>query len=199
MCASLFIKGSGMSFYAFLGWLLFCIALVVPSAVTASPIEQVYLSEAQAVKSIFPDMVSVETRSFDLSASDRDFLSQLLNTPIRQTQYAILIPKDKQSRILGHAVVLNELGKFYPITFMVGVGVDEKVMGTAVMVYREKIGAEVRKKRFLNQFRQKSLKNPLKPDLDVDCISGATVSSWTVTFGVKKALGIVHRFVMASE
>jgi len=164
----------------------------------AAPIDQVYLSSEKAIQEIFPESVSVETRRFELSAEDKLFLSDLLNTPIRNAYYDILIPKNKKNVVLGYAVVLNELGKFYPITFMVGVGPDAKVVGTAVMVYREKIGADVRKKRFLNQFRSKSLENPLKPDVDVDCISGATVSSWTVTFGVKKALGIVHRFLLAN-
>jgi FAD:protein FMN transferase len=179
-------------------WLV-CAGIFTPPVVFATAIEQVYFSVEQATQILFPEAVSTETVRFDLLTEDVTFLSGLLGTPIRNAYYDILIPKNKKGVVLGYALVLNELGKFYPITFMVGVGTDGKVVDTAIMVYREKIGADVRKKRFLNQFRKKSLENPLRPNVDVDCISGATVSSWTVTFGVKKALGVVHRFLVSTS
>jgi len=69
---------------------------------------------------------------------------------------------------------------------------DAKVIDVMIMIYREKIGSKVRKKRFLKQFFGKNTDTPLQIDYDIDGISGATVSSWAVASGVKKGLYIAQ-------
>ena len=49
---------------------------------------------------------------------------------------------------VGYALVMDEMGKHYPMTFMVHIKPDMTVGNVVFMIYRERIGAEVREKAF---------------------------------------------------
>ncbi|MBK9471084.1 MAG: FMN-binding protein [bacterium] len=91
-------------------------------------------------------------------------------------------------RNLGWALVLEEKGRFKPITFLVHMGPDRRVAAVLVMVYRESRGDAVRRARFLDQFDGKDADDPLRLNRDVVGISGATLSSRALAAGVRKAL-----------
>lgn len=93
---------------------------------------------------------------------------------------------------LGYAVVAEEVGKFYPITFLVGVDTDLRVKGVRVLVYRESHGGDVRRMRFLRQYRGKSLSDPIRRHRDMINISGATLSVDALNRGVKKVLFLLN-------
>ncbi|MBI5504375.1 MAG: FMN-binding protein [Deltaproteobacteria bacterium] len=93
---------------------------------------------------------------------------------------------------LGEAVVVEELGKHRNMTFVVGVGMDGKVTGVAMMVYREGYGGEVRSDRFLSQYRGKKAADGLVPGRDVRNITGATLSAYAIGRGVKKAVAVAQ-------
>ena len=59
------------------------------------------------------------------------------------------------------------------------------------MVYREPVGAEVRRQRFSRQFRGKTAKDPLRINRDILNVTGATMSVQAMTAGVKKVLVIL--------
>jgi len=82
----------------------------------------------------------------------------------------------------------SELGKYRPFEFLVALGPDFKVKDIVVMNYRESRGGEVRRERFLRQYRGKSATSPVRLNRDVLGISGATLSAWAVNRGVKKTL-----------
>ena len=93
---------------------------------------------------------------------------------------------------MGYAVILNVIGKEQPITFMIAVSPEGKVLGVEILAYRESQGSDVRSKRFMQQFIGKTLAEPLKLGRDVDSISGATLSSRSTVYAVKKALALVE-------
>ena len=82
----------------------------------------------------------------------------------------------------------EEVGKYRPITFMVGVTPQLTVRDVAVMVYRESRGGDVKRKRFLSQYRGKSTRDPIDVGRDIINISGATISVRSVNAGVKRVL-----------
>ena len=95
---------------------------------------------------------------------------------------------------LGYAVVAEEVGKFYPITFLVGVDTDLRVKGVRVLVYRESHGGGVRRIRYLRQYRGKSLSDPIRRHRDIINISGATLSVDALNRGVKKVLFLLNTY-----
>ncbi len=95
---------------------------------------------------------------------------------------------EKDASLIGVALILEEPGAWGPIRFMVRVSPTSKVENVLVMKYSEIRGRPISSKDFLSQFIGKTLKAPLKIGVDVDGVSGATISSEGVSFTVKKAL-----------
>jgi Na+-translocating ferredoxin:NAD+ oxidoreductase RnfG subunit len=69
-----------------------------------------------------------------------------------------------------------------------------RVGNLVVMIYRERIGRNIRKRRFITQFIGKTKEDPLMINQDIDGITGATISSWSVATASKKALLLAHAY-----
>ena len=94
---------------------------------------------------------------------------------------------------------MNEIGKTEPITFMVGINDQGKVTEVVIMVFRENRGWEVKEKRFLNQFKNKTVHSPIRVEEDIINYTGATLSSKAVARGVKRALALVNALYLGRQ
>jgi thiamine biosynthesis lipoprotein ApbE len=101
--------------------------------------------------------------------------------------------------VAGYALITEEVGKFHPYTFIVSTNPKGKIRNIAILVYRESRGAEIAHKRFLYQFKGKSLKNPLRINRDIINITGATMSVVTMCTGVKKVLTVIDEFYLSGK
>lgn len=95
-------------------------------------------------------------------------------------------------QILGWALVLDEMGKIKPITFLVGVDIQGKVLAVYVLEYRDMFGSEIKRRSFLRQFQGKSLNNLLTVGRDIDAVTQATISSQSAARAVKKSLEVIQ-------
>ena len=93
--------------------------------------------------------------------------------------------------------VLEEIGKFEPITSGFVVGENGKLERVKVLIYRESHGWEVKRKFFTRQFKGAGLKRGKKLDKRIDGIAGATLS-----VGALKRMGalaaMLHETVRAT-
>jgi len=156
--------------------------------------EEVYVRPGDAPRLLFPEGTSIEKRTVALTPELRGAMARLI-APTQPSLWEGAIPVyivSTGSTVIGYAVVVNEIGKHRPITFVVGVTPDEKVSGIEIMVYREPKGGEVRMKGFLKQYQGKDLGQPILAGRDIASISGATLSVRAVNRGAKKALALVH-------
>jgi len=92
------------------------------------------------------------------------------------------------SSLLGFAQVRNVKGKDQPITFLVAIDPANALKDVDVLIYREPYGGEVAYEPWRKQFRGKTTSAELVVGKDIRNISGATISSHSVTLGVRKAL-----------
>jgi Na+-translocating ferredoxin:NAD+ oxidoreductase RnfG subunit len=90
--------------------------------------------------------------------------------------------------LLGFAQIKNVKGKDQPITFLVAIDSVDALKDVDVLVYREPQGGEVAYEPWRKQFRGKTTAAPLVVGQDIRNVSGATISSHSVTLGVRKAL-----------
>lgn len=92
----------------------------------------------------------------------------------------------------GYAVSVTEKGFGGEITMLVGVTLDGKVKGVALLSHSETpgLGARAGEEPFLSQFAGRSGKLAVKEN--VDAVSGATISSKAVTAGVNAALAAIR-------
>jgi hypothetical protein len=176
-------------------WLcLICLISSLGSPLLASAQEGIFLKEEEAPKAVFPDATSFLRKVIPSNDELKDKIKQRMGktlTSLWEDSYVTFVAK-KGETILGYAVIVEEIGKHRPITFIVGVGSDHKIKDAALMVYREAYGGEVRDRRFLQQYKGKQLKDPLLPYRDIQNVSGATMSVEAIGRGSKKALALVE-------
>jgi len=157
------------------------------SATTNGRCKTVYFTQDAALKKIFPTADHIMSQKVTLSDSLKNEIENKLGWRITEKDITYYIGIKDQTP-LGYAVVLNEMGKHYPMTFMTRISPTLEVDNVVLMVYREEIGSQVHKKRFMRQFFGKTLRDPIAIDQDINGITGATVSSWSIARGIRKAL-----------
>ena len=156
--------------------------------------EQVYLSQAQALAVALPGADRVVPRTFTASPEARARVERRLGRRLEETSWRFHQGlKGKQTS--GWALIIDEKGKYHPITFVVGLSPAGAIGEVAVMVYRERRGEAVRRRRFLGQFQGKTAADPLMVNRDITHLTGATVSSWSIAAGVKKATALFEEIV----
>lgn len=165
-----------------------CIALLALVAAPAARGQEVLLTPAQALHEIFPEGARTSVERKRLIPGARDSLERSLGRRILEDEVDVTRVFDAAGTPLGYAVVAEETGKYRPITFMVGVTPRLAVKDVVVMVYRESRGGDVKRRRFLDQYRGKTANDPIDANRDIINISGATISVRSMNRGVKRVL-----------
>lgn len=150
--------------------------------------QEIQLSPEQALREIFPEARRTSVQTRELSASAVQKLSKRLGRKISPEPREVTLVWDGSGRLAGYAVVTEETGKYRPITFMVGVTPQLAVRDVAVLAYRESRGGDIRRKRFLSQYRGKTSSNAIDSNQDIINISGATISVRSMNAGVRRVL-----------
>ena len=101
---------------------------------------------------------------------------------------ASVLRVSKGRALLGFVRVRNVKGKDQPITYLVAIDPKNALKDIDVLVYREPYGGEVAYEPWRKQFRGKTTTAPLVVGKDIRNISGATISSHSVTLGVRQTL-----------
>lgn len=154
----------------------------------------VYYTREDALAEVFAGADRTWTETWSLTEAEQAAVQARLGLQLPSSEVTFF-RAERSGRDLGWALELEEKGRFKPITFLVHVGPDRKVAAILVMVYRESQGDEVRRGRFLRQFRGKSADARLRLNRDVTAVSGATMSSRALAAGVKRALVLVDAYL----
>lgn len=143
-----------------------------------------YLTDEQALRLVLPPgQIYRDVRTLD----DRQAAAVEAATRIRLDSRTQTIYRGMNG---GFAMIVDEIGKDMPITFVVGVTPQFRVSRVALMVFRESRGWEVENARFTNQFIGKSAHDRLSVGSDIIAVTGATLSSRAFCRGAKRAAAI---------
>lgn len=149
-----------------------------------------YMSDEEAVHFALGEGVEVtaESRTIDAELAARLFEFTGLGVEPGET-VTVRVGRDPETgELAGYAWLLTEKTRFRPITFIVGVSPAGEITRTAVVVYREPRGEQVKARRFNAQYEGKTIDDELRVGRSIRSVSGATVSAEVMTGGVKKAL-----------
>ncbi len=149
----------------------------------------VYQTEDEALKKMLPDADRFDTKEVVLTASQKLQAEQIAGKRFSDATFRVNLGM-KKDRIIGYIFPIEVIGKERPITLLIGVTPDGAITSVEVLIYRESQGSEIRYPRFMAQFLGKKKEDPLRMGDDIQSISGATLSSRGVTYGVRKALAI---------
>ena len=154
--------------------------------------EGVFLKPEEAPRQLFPDATDVIDRVEIATPPVQQRIRDLLGYPstIWEPAYRIFTVKRGEA-VVGYVVVVEEIGKHRPITYAVAITPDGKVHDVAVLAYREAYGGEVRERRFLKQYADKTLADPMLPYRDVRNIAGATLSVQATGRAARKAIAVL--------
>ncbi len=131
--------------------------------------------------------LSVEARPVRLDSSDRAGIRAHSTSPLADDTLRIFVCR-RGGAVAGYGLLDNVRGKSRDITYLVVVDTLGAVVSVEILVYRESHGGEISAPAFRGQFRGKRHGDPLVPGRDIRTISGATISSRSVTAGVVKLL-----------
>jgi thiamine biosynthesis lipoprotein len=179
-----------------------CVALATLFVALLPPLgsmaqKRVILSEEKALERVLQKPDSVRQRTVSLGEAEADSLANEIGMPILNHRY-VFHEAIEDGRVVRRAVIMNVMGQYQPITFIVGVLPGGTVGRVEIMVYRESRGSEVRRRAFLKQYEKKSINDPLQLHNDVTNITGATISSRGVTNGVRLAL-LLHGMLESTD
>ncbi|MFB6345422.1 MAG: FMN-binding protein [bacterium] len=98
------------------------------------------------------------------------------------------------------AVFLQQPGQHEYMDLMYGINRDGTVHRIDLLVYREPHGGEVKQRRFMRQFENRSLQDSeFRVNVDVVHISGATISAKSIARGTRKVLGMLRTKGLTKE
>lgn len=159
---------------------------------------QTYLTEEQALALIFPGCDEITADEFIMSPEEKNNLEKRLSRRLYEDGFKVYLGK-KKGVFQEYAIITEEIGKFHPFTFIVGVTAKGKIKDIAILVYRESRGGEIARKRFLYQFVGKSLKNPIRINKDIINVTGATMSVQYMCAGVRKVLAVIDEYYLSGK
>ncbi len=142
---------------------------------------QSYLSREQARAILLPG--SAEARVVSLSKKERKQIGEASGVEV------VNVEMDAWKRSDGSWLIFDTVdGRYEAIDIAVAINGEGEAMGVEILTYREIYGYEVRSPKWRRQFHGKSADSKLKLDKDISNISGATISSQSITKGVKRLL-----------
>jgi len=156
---------------------------------------EVYLTEEQALKLLFPKSQQVRAEELRLTPDQKARIQEKIGWKFPEESFRAF-KAESHGKVDGYAVIQKTIGKHRPITYIVGATPDGKVSDVEILVYRESKGSEVRMKRFNSQYEGKTTLDPIRINKDIINITGATMSVRSVSAGVKRALVLVDEFYL---
>lgn len=146
----------------------------------------------ELLEDLWPGALLVERSFVPVQGELRKAIVQRSRVKTPDQHTTLFRVRDEHGLEKGHVVILNELGKYRPITFLVALDEKDKVKDLQVLVYREHIGKEIESVRFTRQFRDKNGSSKLKLHRDIRNLSGATLSARAAVRAVRRALATVQ-------
>ena len=158
----------------------------------ASADGRVYLTRDEALTEIFSGGVTVRAERWTLTRVEAGRIESGSGVEVPDREPIVYRILGEGRKLRGYAMILEERGKYRPITMMVGVAPDFTVRGVEVMVYREDRGEEVRYDRFLQQYSDRGTGDAIRTHRDIMNVTGATISVHSMNDGVRRALHTVE-------
>lgn len=159
---------------------------------------EVYLTEEEALKLMFPKSERIRKETFRLSSEQKARVESRIGWKFPEESFEVYIG-ETGATVDGYAMVQNTIGKHKPMTYMVGVDAQGRCTNVELLVFREARGSEVRMKRFNAQYEGKTVFDPIRINKDIINISGATMSVRSMSAGVKRVLVLIDELYLKPQ
>ena len=154
-----------------------------------------FMTEDEAVKAILPQSQRIRKETLRLAQDKKSTVEQRIGWKFPEDSFDLYIG-ETGDKVDGYAMIHNTIGKYKPMTYMVGVDPKGNCTDVELLVFRDAKGSEVGKKRFNSQYDGKTVTDPIRINKDIINISGATMSVRSMNAGVKRVLVLVDEFYL---
>lgn len=151
-------------------------------------------AKQQAYKTVFTDAKSFNETKFDEKEA-RKILDE--NSYQDDTINEVVEAKDASDNLLGYVLTITSTAGYGgDIKFSIGIKMDGTLNGYSILSISETagLGMKAKEDKFSSQFKNKNVerlevtKTGAKSDEEIDAISGATITSKAMTYGVDSGL-----------
>ena len=173
----------------------FIVLLILLSA--GASLAKVYSTKAEALTKAFPDAVKVERKNLFLTDDDIGRIGKLALSKVESklfTYYRAVGPDG----VMGYAVIQSHVVRTKPVVYMAVIAPDGSLDHVDILAFYEP-GEYLPSRRWLGQFMGKRLSERLWINRDIQLITGATISSYTMTREIRKALAIFELKILVPE
>ncbi|HHX87805.1 MAG TPA: FMN-binding protein [Firmicutes bacterium] len=150
------------------------VVLTAANAVTEPVIIQRQEEEyRQTLEEYFPDLAEFKTREIEGARYD-----EILN---------------RQQEMLGVMATAQAQGYDGNITYNLAVDKEGQIIGIKIVSHTETegIGSVIEQPEFQNRMLRKGFQDPIQPGVDVDTVSGATISSTAMINSVRETMEVI--------
>ena len=158
----------------------------------------VLLTQEQAMQEMFSDVDDIITETKQATPEQIDAMKELMGGKLAlfqkgdaakaigaKTEFTFYFGI-KNGEKVSVSIIEKQPGKWGPIEYIINMNMEGEILNLAVMSFVEKRGKPIAKRMFLKQFIGKTIKDKFKVKRDIRPISGATISSRSACFAVKK-------------
>lgn len=190
--------------------IMLVLVAIVFTFLSTNSFAKVLLTHEQALKEMFPeaDEIIEETKvaSSDEIALMKERMGGRLVLYQKGSKKKELAAKNEftfyfginNGEKTGVAIMDSQPGKWGPVNYIIAQDMEGKVQNMAVMVMYEKRGRPIARRSFLKQFFGKGSTDQLKINKDIRAVSGATISSRSAAFAVKKVIVLYEELYINS-
>jgi hypothetical protein len=175
--------------------LALCLALALALASSASA--KVFYSREEAVKLAFPDADRVEDEAVLLDDAQLEQVEEISRSRL-ETRLVRVYRGYRDDALIGYAFIDVHNVRTLPEAFLVVLTPAGEVRSLRVLAFHEPL-EYMPNERWYEQFRNKSLNEPLRLGRDVHGIVGATLSAQATTLGVRRALAFYTVMLKGGE
>ena len=168
--------------------------LLIQAVLTSPAAAYVDWTPETLLASYFPAPATVDLVPFTPDAEARERLRSALGYALPRPTSPVYVGRNGGT-VLGYAILDSQLGQHEPIDFGVLFTPEGAVARVEVLVYREAYGEGVRAEGFRHQFVGLGPSAPMRPGKDIRIVSGATVSTRSVSVGVRRATLLLAAFL----
>ncbi len=154
-----------------------------------------FMTEEEALKVVMPKSQLVRKELIRLNPEKKELIEQRIGWKFPEDSFELYIGQTGD-KIDGYAMIHHTIGKYKPMTYMVGVDAKGTCTDVELLVFRDAKGSEVRTKRFNSQYEGKTVSDPIRINKDIINISGATMSVRSMSAGVKRVLVLIDEFYL---
>jgi len=176
-----------------------CVAAALLASSSARAVK--YMKLEEAVKKFIPSDAKILKVTKVPSSADRKRLLDDYGWEAKDPEYVTYkgVDRGDETKVLGYVFVVPEIFNTCFHKYAIGVNAEGKILESVIIELTCPRSFPVAKKAFLAQFEDKTHKDPLTTKVDIDGITGATLSSEAASTAARKAVSLHNIFFGANE